>query len=142
MQIGKDWLLDQLPEDVKPKVVWLNRPWLTDEAVSIYKRSAGFFGSEMHSPIMCIGQGIPAIVVRWEEQSSKGFMWKDIGLSEWLFNFDQEEDIKRFVPTVLAMATNFSVAQAKALKAKKMVNNRQAETMKIVEKESRPIKAI
>ncbi|MBC7722352.1 MAG: polysaccharide pyruvyl transferase family protein [Pedobacter sp.] len=134
MQIGKDWLLDKLPEDVKPKVVWRNTLWLTDEAVSIYKRSAGFFGSEMHSPIMCIAHGIPAIVVRWEEQSSKGFMWQDIGLGDWLFDFDNAEDIERFVPTVFAMASNLKVAKAKALQAKKLVDARQKQTMRFVEK--------
>lgn len=33
-------------------------------------------------------------------------MWQDIGLGDWLFDFDKEEDIRRFVPTVLVMATN------------------------------------
>lgn len=138
MSIGKDWLLDKLPEDVKPNVVWLNRPWLPDEAVSIYRRSAGFFGNEMHSPIMCIAHGIPAIVCRWEEQSSKGIMWKDIGLAEWLFDFDNDEEIKRFVPTVLEMAKHPVSAKAKALKAKRDVDNRLKESMRFLEEVSRP----
>jgi len=139
MAIGKDWLLDKLPEDVKPNIVWRNTPWLTDEAISIYKKSAGFFGAEMHSPIMCIAHGIPAIVVRWEEQSSKGIMWRDIGLGEWLFDFDDEADIKRFVPTVLAMANHPKKAKAKANKAKKYAQALQKKSMKVVEKASRPI---
>lgn len=139
MLIGKEWVLDKLPEDVKAKVIWLGRPWLTDEAISIYKRSAGHFGLEMHSPIMCISQGIPAIVVRWEEQSSKGIMWKDIGLEEWLFDFDNEEDIKRFVPTVLAMATNLKAAKRKAEKAQKFAQMKHKEGMKQLEKSSMPL---
>ncbi|MBC8033527.1 MAG: polysaccharide pyruvyl transferase family protein [Chitinophagaceae bacterium] len=139
MSIGKEWLLDKLPEDVRAKTVWLNRPWLTDEAVSIYKQSAGFFGNEMHSPIMCIANDIPAIVVRWEEQSSKGIMWKDIGLNEWLFDFDKEDEILRFVPTVLAMAKDPKTASKKAIQARKFVHSRQKGTMKEVEKASRPI---
>ena len=43
-------------------VGWKFLHWLlTDEAVSNYMRRAGLFGAEMHSPIMCIGNGIPAI---------------------------------------------------------------------------------
>ena len=137
MPIGKEWLLDKLPEDVKPRVVWLNRPWLTDEAVSIYKRSAGLFGNEMHSPIMCIAQGTPAIVARWAEQSTKGFMWKDIGLSEWLFDFDNDDDVKRFAPSVLAMAKNTKAAKSKARKAKAFALSLLKETMKEVEAVSR-----
>ena len=134
MAIGKDWLLDKLPLDVKPNIVWRNTPWLTDEAISIYKRSAGFFGAEMHSPIMCIAHGIPAIVVRWEEQSSKGIMWQDIGLGEWLFDFDKEEEIKRFVPTVLDMAMNPGQAKTKAVKAKNYAQGLQKKSMKVMEK--------
>lgn len=135
--IGKQWLLDHLPADVKPRVVWLDRPWLTDEANSVYKRAAGFFGSEMHSPIMCIANGIPAIVVRWAEQSTKGFMWDDIGLKDWLFDFDNENDIQRFVPTVLHMANHLKASKIKALKAREYARNQQAKTMLMVEKFSR-----
>lgn len=132
MAIGKTWLLDRLPADVKPRVVWLNRKWLPDEAISIYVRSAGHFGHEMHSPIMCIGNGIPAIVGRWAEQSSKGIMWRDIGLGDWLFDFDNQEDIKRYVPTVLAMAKHPAAAKEKAEAARKRVTQRQKETMAVV----------
>jgi len=130
--IGKDWILDKLPEDVKPRVVWRSTGWLTDEAVSIYKQSVGLISHEQHSPIMCIGHGIPALLVRWEEQSSKGYMWNTIGLQDWLFDFDKEEDIKRYVPTVLDIVKNPKAAKAKAKKARKFVLKRQKETMKVV----------
>ncbi|TCN59037.1 polysaccharide pyruvyl transferase family protein [Flavobacterium circumlabens] len=133
ISIGKDWIFDKLPEDVKPRVVWRNTGWLTDEAVSIYKRSAGLVSHEQHSPIMCIGHGIPALLVRWEEQSSKGYMWNTIGLQDWLFDFDKEADIKRYVPTVLDMVKNPKAAKAKANKARKFVQEKQKETMKVVE---------
>ncbi len=132
MPIGKDWVYDHLPNDVKPRVVWRSAGWLTDEAISIYKRSVGLFSYEQHSPIMCVGHGISAILVRWEEQSTKGYMWNTIGLQDWLFDFDKEEDIKRFVPAVLDMAKNPAKAKTKVRKAKKFVEQKQKETMKIV----------
>ena len=88
-------------------------------------RSAGLFGSEMHSPIMCIGNGIPAIVCRFAEQTSKGFMWRDIGLGDWLFDLDQEADVARIVPAVLALAKDPAAAKAKAAKAREFVQQRQ-----------------
>ncbi|MBD2752393.1 polysaccharide pyruvyl transferase family protein [Spirosoma validum] len=134
VKLGKEVLFDKLPDDVKPKVVWRDNYWLTDEAVSTYVRSAGLFGLEMHSPIMCIGNGIPAIVGRFAEQTSKGVMWKDIGLGDWLFDFDNEADIARYVPAVLAMAKDPKAAKAKAAKARKFVEQRQRETMGLVKK--------
>jgi polysaccharide pyruvyl transferase WcaK-like protein len=104
MAVGKEVLFDKLPDDVKPRVVWKEKFWLTDMALSVYVRSAGLFGSEMHSPIMAVGNGIPAIVCRFEEQTSKGFMWRDIGLGDWLFDFDKEEDCSKLPAAVLALA--------------------------------------
>ena len=132
MAVGKEMILDKLPADVKAKVVWREQFWLTDEALSTYVRSAGLFGLEMHSPIMCIGNGAPAIVCRFAEQTSKGFMWRDIGLGDWLFDFDKEEDLARVVSTVLAMAKEPAAAKATAEKARKLVQQKQQETMAVV----------
>jgi polysaccharide pyruvyl transferase WcaK-like protein len=123
--LGKEMLFDPLPEDVKKNVVWRDRYWLTDEALSTYVRSAGLFGNEMHSPIMCISSGVPAVVCRWDEQTNKGFMWHDIGLQDWLFTMDKPEEVDRIVPTVLAIARNPEAARGKAAKAREVVRQRQ-----------------
>jgi hypothetical protein len=114
--------------------VWHEKYWLTDEALSTYVRSAGLFGSEMHSPIMAIGNGVPAIVCRFAEQTSKGIMWRDIGLGDWLFDLDNEADIARIVPAVLAMARDPAAAKAKAAKARALVAQRQRETIDVLRK--------
>lgn len=129
MKIGKEMLYDKLPEETRKKVVWRPNYWLTGEAVSVYTRSAGLFGNEMHSPIMCIGHNIPAIVCRWTEQTSKGIMWKDIGLGDWLFDMDDEAQAKRIVPAVLAMAKDPTAAKTKAATANTFVRQRQAAAM-------------
>jgi hypothetical protein len=134
MEVGKQWVLDKLPADVRPRVVWREQFWLTDEALSTYVRSAGLFGLEMHSPIMCVGNGVPAIVGRFEEQTSKGFMWRDIGLGDWLFDFDQEQEIARYAPAVVAMAKDPDAARAKTAKARSFVQKRQRETMEVLKK--------
>ena len=132
MAVGKEMFYDKLPADVRQRVVWREKFWLTDEALSTYVRSAGLFGSEMHSPIMAIGNGIPAIVCRFEEQTSKGIMWRDIGLGDWLFDFDVEEEINRLVPAVLAMVNDRAAAKAKVAKARAFVEQRQRDTMAVV----------
>ncbi len=126
MALGKEILFDKLPDDVKDRVVWRQDYWLTDEALSVYVRSAGLFGNEMHSPIMCVGNGIPAIVCRWAEQTSKGNMWKDIGLHEWLFDLDDEPQLAGIVPAVLGIAKDPAAAKAKVLKAQAVLRERQS----------------
>jgi Polysaccharide pyruvyl transferase len=127
MAVNKEVLFDKLPDDVRARCVWRENYWLTGEALSTYRRSAGLFGHEMHSPIMCVGNGIPAIVCRWSEQTSKGIMWRDIGLGDWLFDFDQEADLKAMPEVVLAMAKDPAGSQAKAAKARAFVEQRQRE---------------
>jgi polysaccharide pyruvyl transferase WcaK-like protein len=129
MAVGKEMFLDRLPDDVKRRVVWRENFWLTDEALSTYVRSAGLFGSEMHSPIMAVGNGIPAIVCRFKEQTSKGFMWRDIGLGDWLFDLDQPDDHQKIVPAVLDLANNPAAAKERVAKARAFVEQRQRETM-------------
>lgn len=132
MVLGKEALFDRLPDDVKPRVVWRPDYWLTDEALSVYVRSVGLFGNEMHSPIMAIGNGVPAIVCRWAEQTSKGTMWKDIGLADWLFDLDDEPQLAGIVPAVLAMALDPTAARAKVKQAQGVVHARQAATMALL----------
>ena len=135
MKLNKEMIYDKLPDDVRSKVVWRDKYWLTDFAQSVYDRSAGLFGNEQHSPIMCIGHGIPAIVCRYKEQTSKGFMWKDIGLSEWLFDHDHDEAEKGLTPAVLAIVNDPSTAKAKALKAKGVADARMKRMMDVLRAE-------
>jgi len=86
---------------------------------------------------MALGNGIPAIVCRFAEQTSKGFMWRDIGLGDWLFDMDDENDVKRVVPTVMTMAKDPAGAKAKAAKAREFVQQRQRETMDVLRKNLR-----
>ena len=78
---------------------------------------------------MCIGNGIPAIVCRFAEQSSKGFMWRDIRLDEWLFDMDKPDEVARLTPAVLDMIRSPDEARRKVEAAQAIVAQRQTQTM-------------
>ena len=134
METGKELLVDPLPADVKAKAVWRDKFWLTDEAISIYVRSAGLVSLEMHSPIMCVGNGVPAVVCLFAEQTTKGLMWRDVGLGDWLSDLDRPEDVAKVAPAALAMANDPAAAKAKAAEARRFVQERQRATMDILAK--------
>jgi hypothetical protein len=134
IQLGREMIFDKLPENVRKKTVWRDRYWLTDEALSTYVKSAGLFGNEMHSPIMCVANGIPAIVCRFKEQTTKGFMWRDIGLGDWLFDLDNADDYKRIAPTILALAMDPAAAKEKAAAARGFVVARQTRQLAVLGK--------
>ena len=134
MAVGRERLVERLPDDVRRGVVWRPDYWLTDEAASTYRKSAGLFGNEMHSPIICIGNGVPAIVCRFAEQTSKGLMWRDIGLGDWLFDLDDENDVRRMPDAVVEMAKNPVASRQLAAKAQRFVLERQNAAMQTIAK--------
>jgi hypothetical protein len=59
-------------------------------------------------------------------------MWRDIGLGEWLFDMDVEEDVEKIGKSVVALAQDPLTAKRKVAGAKERVQQRQRETMAIV----------
>ena len=121
MKLGQEIIIDKLPKGYESKFILHKDFWLPDEALGLYSKSAGVFCNEMHSPIISIGNGIPATVGRWAEQTTKGIMWKNIGLSDWLFNIDEEADRNRVVNKLLEIIKNPSDSSKKVSDAQKTV---------------------
>ena len=101
-------------------------------AVNATRAHMGLNALENERVYSYVGNGAPAIVCRFEEQTTKGFMWRDIGLGEWLFDLDQPEDHARIAPAVLSLASNPTAARKKTAEARQFVEKRQRETMQIV----------
>ena len=83
--VAKEHLLDPLPADVKPNVIWRDTFWLADEAASVYARAVAVVSAECHSPIIALSQGTPAFYVRNPVDTVKGQMFRDLGLQDWVF---------------------------------------------------------
>lgn len=132
MSIGREQLVDPLPEDVRKRVVWREQFWNTDEALSTYVRSVGLLSMDMHSPIMAVGNGVPAVHLRFKEQTSKGVMWKDVGLGDWLFDLDAGVDAAKLAAVVVGFARDPAAARAKVAGAMAFVKKWQEETMAVV----------
>jgi len=61
-------------------------------------------------------------------------MWRDIGLGDWLFDFDGDEDVARMPGAALALAADPAAARAQAEKAREFVHARFAESMGVLRK--------
>ena len=81
-------LFDPLPAEIKPSVAVLRRYWLTAEAAGVYARAAAVASFEMHSPIIAVANGTPAVHLRQPTDTRKGQMWRDVGLADWLLEID------------------------------------------------------
>ena len=86
--LGRRYLYECLPYEVRKKVVLKREFWLTDEAESIYAQSRLLLSMEMHSPIIFIDEHRPAVLLRQAEDTWKGQMWRDIGLQDWILELN------------------------------------------------------
>jgi polysaccharide pyruvyl transferase WcaK-like protein len=119
----KPLLFDPLPDDVKPHVTSLNRYWLTAEAASVYARAFAVVSFEMHSPIIAIANGTPAIHLRQPTDTRKGQMWRDVRLADWLFEIDSSEG-QKIAERLLAMHADTEKTKTLVQKARQTVDER------------------
>jgi polysaccharide pyruvyl transferase WcaK-like protein len=124
VELAKTQLVDPLPDDVKRNVVWRDSFWGVDEAASVYARAHTIVSFEMHSPIIAASVGTPAFYLRQPTDTSKGQMWRDIGLEDWIFEVDdtQGDDVARRLMEVHA---GYDAARTKLAKAMAFVADRQ-----------------
>jgi polysaccharide pyruvyl transferase WcaK-like protein len=118
-------LYDPLPGDVKPKVAVLDRYWLTAEAASVYAKAAAVVSFEMHSPIMAVAAGTPAVLLRQPTDTRKGQMWRDIGLERWIFEIDDSTG-REIADRVLEIGRDLPAARLLADKARAFAHERMA----------------
>ncbi len=116
MKLAREELYEKLPATLQAQVVVRDDYWLPDEATSVYARAAGLVSLEMHSPILAIGAGCPAIYVRQPTDTCKGRMWNDVGLEEWIYEIDHvtPEDL---IEAALVFARQPDVSRGKAIAA-------------------------
>jgi hypothetical protein len=116
VELGKKMLYDRLPEKHLSRVVWRDSYWRPDEAASVYSAANSIISIEMHSPIIALAEGTPAIYLRQPTDTYKGQMWRDIGLSEWIFEIDSTSG-RKISEEALNIINNSQSAQSKAIKA-------------------------
>ncbi|MFP4193151.1 MAG: polysaccharide pyruvyl transferase family protein [Candidatus Hydrogenedentota bacterium] len=123
---AKELLLERLPEDVQSKVVHRETFWNVDEAVSFYARAHALVSVEPHSCIMALAAGTPAIHFFTRHHGYKAWMFRDIGLPEWLISLDDEPP-ERVISALERIRDTYALAQRKAERAMDFVHARSAE---------------
>jgi polysaccharide pyruvyl transferase WcaK-like protein len=113
-------LYNPLPDDVKPNVVKHDDYWMPDEAMSLYARMYALLSFECHSPIMALRRGRPAFYLRHPQDTIKGQMYYDLGLSDWVFEIEERtgEDISA---RLMEVYSDYDRANAKIASAMKEV---------------------
>lgn len=129
---NKRLIHDPLPPEIQKQVVNLEYFWNADEAASIFARAHTIVCHEPHSPIIALANGTPIIHTYSEFHSPKCWMFKDIGLPEWLLEMD-ETPVEKMAETLFAIDADYPAAQAKVKKAMAYVHECFGQSMKHVQ---------
>ena len=110
----------------RSRTVVRDRFWLPDEAASVFHQAGAVLSMEMHSPILALGAGTPAIHVRQPQDTCKGQMWRDIGLDDWIFEVDATS-ADDWADAVLAAADDPAGSAERVQQAMALVRTHHAE---------------
>jgi hypothetical protein len=133
MEHNKRFLFDPLPPEIQKHVVNLDHFWNSDEAASVFARAHTAICHEPHSLIIALANGTPIIHTYSEFHSPKCWMFKDIGLSEWLLEMD-ETPVEKMAETLFAIDADYAGAQGKVQKAMAYVHECFDRSMQVVKK--------
>ena len=104
VDIMDELLIDPLPDDVKP-YVQKRGYWFPDEAASVYAKAFAVLSFECHSPIIALRNETPAFYLRQPEDTIKGQMYYDLGLTEWIFEIEKTTG-KQISESLMAIYTD------------------------------------
>lgn len=133
LDIIDELLFNPLPNDVKKNVVRRTTYWLPDEASSIYQDASAVLSFECHSPIMAFAHGTPALYLRQPEDTIKGQMWYDIGVSDWVFEIEETQG-KDIAAQLMKIHHQPEIAQAYLRQAMNLVRQRHQQTMQFADR--------
>ncbi|HWA99465.1 MAG TPA: polysaccharide pyruvyl transferase family protein [Pirellulales bacterium] len=133
MEHNKRFIFDRLPPDIQRHVVNLEYFWNADEAASVFARAHTVVCHEPHSPIIALANGTPIIHTYSEFHSPKCWMFKDIGLGQWLLEMD-ETPAEKMADTLFAIDADYAGAQAKVQQAMAYVHHCFGRSMQVVKK--------
>jgi hypothetical protein len=83
---------------------------------------------EMHSPILAVAAGTPAVHLRQPTDTRKGQMWRDVGLGQWLFEIDCSTGAE-IAACVTGVGRDLPAARRTAEQARALAYERMAEMM-------------
>lgn len=120
---AKRLLYDRLPADIQAKVVHKAEWWNMDEACSIYRQAHTLVSAEPHSLIMALANRTPIIHLFSRRHGLKAWMFRDIGLSEWLHDIDHAA-ASQAIAELMQIYENYERALAKVDRAMAFVEQR------------------
>lgn len=129
--LAREEIIDRLPPDAKPYVVWRDTFWLPDEAAAVYRDAIALLSMDCHSPIIAAAAGTPALYLRTPMETGKVHMWNDLGLGDRMFDIETAS-ANAIAEALLALHRNPESARSRIQATMTTVNRMQIEALRTV----------
>lgn len=128
LELARVMVYDQLPADIRRMVRFQPDYWMPDEAQAVYAKASLVVSAEMHSIILALAAGTPAIHPHFMQAGLKQWMMRDISLPFWLHDQDKVS-VDTILASMIEVHRDPKTAKARVDKAMTLVRRRQSETM-------------
>ena len=115
-------LYDRLTPELQKCCVPMDEMWTPDVALGVYAASRGVFGVEMHSQVMAIGRGVPAVLLHHPQFGSKSEMWKTLGLNDWLIDAESPDYFESAINAARSILSNPAKSSAMLRRAREIID--------------------
>lgn len=122
-------IYDRLPDDVRPRVAQPDTFWNVDVAASVYAAARVVVSMEPHSCIIAMANGTPVLHYCTFKHGVKAWMFRDLGLPEWLLDIDALP-ASVCVGELMTIHEHYDVASARVTEAMSLVHSRAAEAIR------------
>lgn len=112
----RERIYQPLAPEVQRQCVLLKEFWSPEQAYSLFRRAEFIVSMEMHSVILALSLGVPALMPQFVENGRKVWMLEELGLSDWTFDIDDPADSGRLLDAALAIHHDRPVAEARIQK--------------------------
>ena len=104
---AKTRLYDILSKNAQKQCVYMDEFWTSEQAYSVFKHARIITSMEMHSIIMSLNVGTPAIHNPYDECGRKKWMLRDLGLGDWLVDIDSPSSENDMLEAAMNIHENY-----------------------------------
>jgi len=135
IQLNREYIYEPLPQAIKERVVlddalWTpeKRFWTPDQALAVLSRARAYLNVDHHGALLALGAGVPCVHVRQPQAGRKAWVYRDIGLEDWLFDL-YEQGAEDAGTALLQIHRDYATARERVQKAVRIVRESHSKSM-------------
>jgi len=138
IELNRTYIYEALPRAIKERVVLDDRLWAPssefwtpDQALSVLSRARAYLNVDHHGALIALAAGVPCVHPRQPQAGRKAWVYKDVGLQDWLFEVGGES-AEAVSAALLQIHADHEGAKARVQQALQIVRAAHAERLQYI----------